>query len=573
MPPAAPAAPKVSFFALENLLSECRQWADSLHGNIEAVQPLMKRRREMMDGPPCEPARVEELAAEAALLRDQMRGEAAGECARRLRSLRTRIDLFMQICVPDEELKGLLGDLELCGALSLEEYAHFSDALKRTEAKFGGTANVEQEKLHESLLESLRALRVNIAAQRAKRRTLHAETELLEIGRLLPAAVPVPPPADDSLAGLELCADLERRLETARLESMAAARSLDDKVTAATLRHAATGRLREVLGMPGSADFEAAGELLKESSSWLADAIVDDCQERLKVLDNYSTREERACEAHAAALTTREVAYFRAAERELTQANCMPFPAYEVPGRIAGTPDRIAAVEALAAYRRRVDTALTDGCAGYRQSVEEIRARMRGVISSAGPEANREIAEELLEEALSLPMDDAAEPLTAFQHLRSWVQQCETFFYTLEREQSELRTKVAELKAELHGLRRQSRNIYLPALFDRVVALVGGAALGLDSPSASLRQLEEASALLVAVQRHSLGAIVVETEQQCRALKEQIASSRDVSFTRNALRVLDDIAALEESEIPPLALRRELGMLTRRPWGTLGRPK
>ncbi len=569
--PAAGAAARqasVSLNEVEKLLMECREWSDALTGDIDAVQPLMRRKRELVDSGVLPPADTGALLDDAKRLRDGLRTEVMGACAARVKSLRTRMTLFMDVCGEDPELRDLLSEVEAQSFQTPEEFRGFDEALLRAESKFGGTANNEQEQLHSALCARCAAVAGLIAGLRKSRRTLAVDERLRGMQERLPDCSSGPQTAEVSLRGLETCLELEGEFEAAHHESLADVRQVAEGVRAAGERMESLRALRIRLASPDTPDFDAALKILEEAGTWPQDAILNDCRERLKQFEFHHGREALACCNQAAAQVEQEAAFFRPAERELAQVNRLNMAPFAAPDPLPQDPASLAQVlESVAEHRGRVVRALSEAATGYRGTLGGITARLSGIAGAGGHDSTRDIAVDLLAEAETLPVQAGDDPLQDFHSLRQWVLQCETFFYTIEREQNEIREEAGELKAQLQRLRKQSRHIYHPRLFERAASIVSGAVLEYVPAADARRQLSEARALLQALEYDSLRAIVHEVDQGCARLQAQVAQSRDAAFLKTARRVLDELSTLDQSELPPLPLRRELSLLVKAPLG------
>ena len=556
---AAPVEPRFSLPTIEDLLSECREWATALTGSIDEVRPLADRKRAIEQGSPAAEA-INALGDDVVALRARLREKALEEIRSKLEVFNRRVRVYSGICGAHPDLQALVPKGNAANVALPEEYSDFEESLGKAQVKFSARANNDQARLHEALSAQAAALREKCAGIRQGRRSIEVDRRLLDLESRIPLVPSLPQPALTSIEHYELCLELEQEFGSLRAEC-------GEGVSRVTARgeelQSRVERLQELLDLMPELDGDLSGidKRLEAAKTWAPDALLDPYDAELSQVDSLLALRESSAQQTAEEKLSALQSFFEGADLELSAVSpaeeTFAFP--ETP--LSGPGHYAELLREASAFEERLKVRIAAGISQLRGQLPSFCERVRAAFTAGEPErsGNSQIAGSLLLEYDELPRGDC--DLETLSQVRQWSQQVEVFLYSIERERHDLQDEVNDLLSRIATLRRQGGDVYYPRWVRRVEALVGGVDGGVPAADTARLQLAEARRLLQGLERDSLHRMSEEVEAARTRVEAELRRPGDARFVQNARRILAELERNGYRTLPPMPIVRQLTML------------
>ena len=558
-PPVAPVVQRFSLPTIEDLLSECREWATALSGNIAEVRPLGDRKRAIEQGSPAAET-INGLGDDAEALRARLRDKALDEIRSKLETFNQRVSAYTAICGTHPDLQALVPRGPAANVALPEEYTDFEENLQKAQVKFSARANNDQAKLHEALSSQAASLREKCTVIRQGHRTIEVDRKLTELESRIPLVPSLPQPALQSIEHYELCRQLEQEAGSLQAEC---GEGVGRVATLGKALQTRVDQLQKLLDLLPELDGDLTGicKRLEAAKTWTPGALLDPFDAELSQVDLLLALREAAAQQTAKEKLGALKSFFEAADLELSALSSAE-ETFAFPGAPIAGPERCAEllVEA-SAYEERLKTRIAAGIEQLRRQLPSLCERVRGAFAVGEPErsGNSQIANSLLLEYDELPRGHR--DMETLSQFRQWTQQVEVFLYSIERERHDLQDEVNGLLSRIAALRRQGGDVYYPRWVRRVEALVAGVDGSASSPDTARLQLSEARRLLQGLERDSLHRMSEEVEAARTRIEAELRRPGDARFVQNAKRILAELERNGYRSLPPMPIVRQLAML------------
>jgi hypothetical protein len=558
-PRAVPVEARFSLPTIEDLLSECREWATALSGTIDDVRPLADRKRAIEQGSPT-PEAINALGDDVVALRARLREKALDDIRSKLEVFNRRVRVYTSICGAHPDLQASVPKGNAANVALPEEYSDFEESLGKAQVKFSARANNDQAKLHEALSAQAAGLREKCAGIRQGRRSIEVDRKLLDLETRIPLVPSLPQPALTSIEHYELCLELEQEFASLRA---ACGEGVSQVTTRGEELQTRVGKLQKLLDLMPELDGDLTGiaKRLEAAKTWAPDALLDPYDAELSQVDLLLALRESSARQTAEERLSALKNFFEDANRELSAVSSAE-ETFAFPEQTLSDAERLAELLMEAtAFEERLKTQIAAGIEQLRGQLPSLGERVRAAFAAGESQrsGNSQIAGSLLLEYDELPRGDR--DLETLSQVRQWTQQVEVFLYSIERERHDLQDEVNDLLSRIATLRRQGGDVYYPRWVRRVEALVGGVDGGVPAADTARLQLAEARRLLQGLERDSLHRMSEEVEAARTRIEAELRRPGDARFVQNARRILAELERYGYRSLPPMPIVRQLTML------------
>lgn len=563
-PPPAPVTEQAAFsgVTINLILSECREWSQLLTGEIEAVSPLMERRRHL-DDEHARPEQFNALGIDAQTLRDSLRTRVLQKYEARGRELASRLELFYSVC---KQAAPLSTSLPPAIGTTPASLAEFQEALETLYREFTSLAQLHRGVLNQERTARLYEVEQDILKVQEKRRSQYVQDSLSRMLTTLPKVTDLP------TDGVSLLDDLDR-LGAQRAQIHQWAKESAAMVAQYLAKREEMGRKLEawrpaLSRLAGHQHSWTSGyqEWLASTESWPENAILDTYTKQLHEIEAAFQRDEvswRRVGQEQVKRVQQKLSFEFGQIHDLPGmegATIPPVSASSEPGELAD------ALDVLELHTTRLRIAVGQAAHQLRTEIPALRQRLTGFTDD--PERihhpSRSLALEILSVCPSVAEPAAPDTIESLTPLREWWRQCDSFFFALDHEHSSLLEDIQAARRKAEDLHRENFNRFRPTMFSRAWRLISGSEMGANDPETSRKLLQEGNGLLNAIARDAERRAVGELTAAFATLTANARSSKNVQVVSRANRLIAELTQMGPGQLPSAAVRREAVLLASR---------
>jgi len=550
--------PPPELYEVGENLRDARGWSKFLGGEladeIQRLAELHQFKAIDWEGEP-----IDELAAEAAALRQRLFDRAQELRNAKLLDLENAMDDLRQACGYQQTLQKKLAALQERTFDHPEAFHDWLRSVDQFQQSFKAITHTEIGKIEQRLREATAVLRAKVAELQSRPLSEEVDRELTLLERDV-RQLPDPSDADAEamLRGLREAKEIARKMEQLAFRAEQEYRDLDEQQRLLAARSEA---------------LQTEAQRVKR----VIDIDLADLPQRIAALSQAggSLVERRRCVRELAAeLDDLEMAFIERCRRplsrqldtvrravEVLQAAGVAAAAGESPQIPSGAQPRAAAQAVIDAARRvrlllrKARETLKEFAARAGQVRSEL-ARLRPDELTPGDRQTAELAAQELDRALA--GIDGSALLDALARLAAQVNASDRFFAQLRQEETRARERLSNLRGHLQKLHEEQLDRFCPELTELVAALLYGVPERPRQWSAVHHQLNVAGDLFGRIALYARRLAAEELGRAEETLRKALRGASDPSFRASAEALLAELDACGNEELPCVSLRRRI---------------